>query len=80
VALKTRVMASLGQPAAKGPVAPLIYRAEAYDDGDRFRETVWACDHDHKSVEGALLCGQDWLATQTSGLVLPIHGEVSAEG
>ena len=49
----------------KGSVPPLVYRAEAYQDGDEFRETVWGCRHDHESVEQALNCGLAWLEQGT---------------
>jgi hypothetical protein len=42
-------------------VPPLIYRAEAYEEGDEFRESKWGCKHEHESVEYALKCGLDWL-------------------
>ena len=59
--VKVRVTASQGAP-GRGPVPALIYRAEAYDDSDRFRDPVWTCSHDHDSVEAALRCGEEWLA------------------
>ena len=40
---------------------PLVYRAEAYEEADEFREPKWTCGHDHGSVEDALDCGQSWL-------------------
>jgi hypothetical protein len=43
---------------------PLIYRAEAYDDEDSFREPVWTCSHQHSSVDEALKCGEEWLEEQ----------------
>jgi hypothetical protein len=58
--LKIRVIAAHG-PRRQGPVPPLVYTAEAYDDRDNFREPKWACDHAHESVEHALNCGIDWL-------------------
>ena len=64
MALKIRVTASHGR-LVKGPVPPLVYRAEAYQDGDEFRETVWGCRHDHESVEQALNCGLAWLEQGT---------------
>jgi len=57
-------MASHGPLTGKGTVPPLIYRAEAYRDTDRFRETVWGCTHDHRTVEGAVHCAQDWVGGQ----------------
>lgn len=61
-------MASHGPVTGKGPAAPLIYRAEAYRDTDRFRETAWACPHEHRTVEGAVHCGQKWIGTQQETL------------
>jgi hypothetical protein len=60
VPLKIRVIAAHG-PRRKGPLPPLVYTAEAYDDQDNFRERKWACDHAHESVEHALNCGTEWL-------------------
>ena len=60
VALRIRVTASHGR-LGKGPVPPLIYKAEAYEEGDGFREPKWGCNHEHESVEYALNCGLDWL-------------------
>jgi hypothetical protein len=60
VALKVRVTATHG-PKRAGPVPPLVYRAEAYDEHDQFREPKWSCDHEHRSVEHALSCGHTWL-------------------
>jgi hypothetical protein len=64
VALKIRVTCSHGRPGL-GPVPRLIYKAEAYEEGDEFRETLWACNHNHESVEDALNCGLDWLEQGT---------------
>jgi hypothetical protein len=63
VALKVRVTAT-HEPFRRGPEPPLIYRAEAYDDVDGFREQRWTCEHEHGSVETAFNCGMDWLAAQ----------------
>jgi hypothetical protein len=46
-------------------VPPLIYRAEAYEESDEFRETLWRCEHDHGTVEAALDCGLVWLEQGT---------------
>ena len=62
--LRVRVTASHG-PVRRGPVPPLIYRAEAYDDIDSFRERRWSCAHEHDSVETALNCGMAWLDEQS---------------
>jgi hypothetical protein len=42
----------------------LVYRAEAYDEEDAYRERKWGCSHNHDSVERALGCGMDWLDEQ----------------
>jgi hypothetical protein len=60
VATRVRVTATHGA-SSRVPVRPLIYRAEAYDDKDQFREAVWTCAHQHGSVEAALSCGEEWL-------------------
>ena len=60
--VKVRVTASQGAPGRRS-VPALIYRAEAYDDSDQFREPVWKCSHDHDTVESALHCGEEWLAS-----------------
>lgn len=53
-------MASQGH--ARGNAVPtLVYRAEAYDDQDRYREKKWGCSHNHDSVEQAFHCGMAWL-------------------
>jgi len=64
VALKIRVLASHG-PLRRGTVPPLVYRAEAYEEADRFRERMWGCAHDHESVEHAFNCGVEWLNDQS---------------
>lgn len=64
MALKIRITASHGRP-GRGPVPPLVYRAEAYEESDEFRETLWGCKHDHESVEHALNCGLVWLEQGT---------------
>jgi len=46
-------------------VPPLVYRAEAYEEADRFRERMWGCAHDHESVEHAFNCGVEWLNDQS---------------
>jgi hypothetical protein len=53
VALKIRILA------AQGP--KLVYRAEAYEEEDQFRDRKWVCQHEHESVEHALMCGMAWL-------------------
>jgi len=63
-----RVMASHGPFTGKGPELQLIYRAEGYRDTGNLRETVWVCPHEHRTVEGALNCGQEWIGTQTESL------------
>jgi hypothetical protein len=64
VALKVRVMASHG-PISKDAVPTLVYRAEAYEETDRFREPQWGCSHNHDSVEDAFNCGLSWLHAQS---------------
>jgi len=61
--MKIRVMASHGPP-GRGVIPALVYRAEAYDEADRFRECKWECSHSHDSVEHAFNCGMDWLDDQ----------------
>ena len=62
--MKIRVMASHGPP-GPGIIPALVYRAEAYDDADGFRERKWGCSHTHDSVERAFNCGMDWLDDPT---------------
>jgi len=47
----------------------LLYRAEAYEEADRFRERKWECSHNHRSVEDAFNCGVTWLNEQSDGPV-----------
>ena len=61
--VKVRVTASQGPP-GRGPVPPLIYKAEAFEAEDQFREPVWTCGHEHHTVEAALRCGEAWLDGQ----------------
>ena len=64
MALKIRVTAThWGRGEAEA--APVVYRAEAYEEDDGFREPRWGCAHDHDSVEHALNCGHDWLDRET---------------
>ena len=56
-------MASHGAP-GRGGMPALVYRAEAYDEEDRFRERTWGCSHSHDSVERAFNCGMAWLDDQ----------------
>jgi hypothetical protein len=63
VALKIRILAS-HRSRGRGKVPALVYRAEAYDEDDRFRESSWGCSHDHESVEHAFICGMAWLNDQ----------------
>lgn len=60
MALKIRVTARHGSPRREA-APPVVYRAEAYDEHDGFRDPKWGCDHDHASVEEALDCGHSWL-------------------
>ena len=57
-------MASPGPFTGRRIVQALIYRAEAYRETDRLREPVWDCPHEHRTIEGALNCGQEWMGTQ----------------
>ena len=61
MAFKIRIMASHGDQ-GRAPVPRLVYRAEAYEEGDRFAERKWSCAHDHESMEHAFNCGQEWLS------------------
>jgi hypothetical protein len=61
VAFKIRIMANHGLR-GRGPVPQLVYRAEAYENDERFAERKWACDHEHETVEHAFHCGEEWLA------------------
>lgn len=61
--IKIRIMATHGAM-GRGPVPKLVYRAEAYEDGEQFAERKWACAHDHETVEHAFHCGQEWLSHQ----------------
>jgi hypothetical protein len=63
VALKVRVMASHGA-IRTGVVPTLVYRAEAYEEDDRFRDRKWGCSHNHDTVEQAFNCGMTWLNDQ----------------
>ena len=66
MALKVRVMASQ-VPVRAGLVPTLLYRAEAYEEADRFRERKWECSHNHRSVEDAFNCGMTWLNERSDG-------------
>ncbi len=68
MALKVRVMASQ-VPVRGGGVPGLLYRAEAYEEADRFRERKWECSHNHRSVEDAFNCGVTWLNERSDGPV-----------
>ena len=48
-------------PVRGGGVPGLLYRAEPYEEADRFRERKWECSHNHRSVEDAFNCGVSWL-------------------
>jgi hypothetical protein len=63
VALKVRVMASQG-PVIGGARPILVYRAEVFEEEDRFRERAWGCAHNHESMEQAFNCGMTWLNEQ----------------
>ena len=57
-------MASHG-PTRRGGLPALVYRAEAYDEADRYRERKWGCSHRQDSVERAFNCGMGGLDDQT---------------
>jgi hypothetical protein len=59
LALKIRITAA---PRPRQP--SLVYRAEAYEEADDFREPRWGCPHDHETVEHAFHCGMSWLNEQ----------------
>jgi len=61
VGLRVRVLA-LASPVRGTPVSSLVYRAEAYDEDDQFREPKWTCAHRHDSAHSAHLCGMEWLS------------------
>ncbi|HUZ87916.1 MAG TPA: hypothetical protein VNF26_13285 [Candidatus Baltobacterales bacterium] len=61
VSLKITVLA-LPSPVKGIPVSSLVYRAEAYDEEDRFREPKWTCPHRHDSAQAAHECGLEWLS------------------
>jgi hypothetical protein len=67
VGYRTRVIASHGPP-GRHAVPPLIYKAEGFDETDRFGEQAWTCSHEHGSVEEAVECGNDWIARQRTNL------------
>jgi len=71
VSLKIRVLA-LPTPVRGTPVSSLVYRAEAYDQEDQFREPRWTCTHRHDSAQGAHVCGLDWLSQ--------VSDQIEAEG
>ncbi|MGH7763571.1 MAG: hypothetical protein ACREOM_04015 [Candidatus Dormibacteraceae bacterium] len=62
--LKVRVLA-LPSPIKGTPVSAMVYRAEAYEEHDAFRDQKWVCPHRHGSAQEAHGCGMDWLARQT---------------
>ncbi|HET7421471.1 MAG TPA: hypothetical protein VFL27_13930 [Candidatus Dormibacteraeota bacterium] len=59
--LKIRIIASHGER-GRWPVPKIVYRAEAYDDRDRFADSKWTCEHEHETAEHAFHCGQEWMA------------------
>ncbi len=63
MALKIRITAA-PRPREQSLVPALVYRAEAYEEADEFREPKWGCSHDHESVEHAFHCGMTWLDQQ----------------
>ncbi|TMG70193.1 MAG: hypothetical protein E6H86_01575 [Chloroflexi bacterium] len=63
MALKIRITAA-PRPRQRSLVPALVYRAEAYEEADHFREPMWGCPHDHETVEHAYHCGVTWLNEQ----------------
>ena len=57
-------MASYAPMTGRRPHPPPVYRAEAYRDTELLRETVWGCEHEHRTVQGALNCGHQWMGAQ----------------
>jgi hypothetical protein len=59
--LKIRVLGT-HRPLRGSPLPAWAYRAEAYDDADRFQRPVWTCPHEHEAPHIAQGCGEEWLA------------------
>ena len=59
--LKIRVLGT-HRPLRGSPVPAWAYRAEAYEEDDRFQRCVWACPHEHEAPHVAQNCGEEWLA------------------
>lgn len=67
--LKIRVLA-LPSPVKGTPVSSLVYRAEAHEEYDQFREPKWTCPHHHETAQAAHECGLEWLSRATGRLGL----------
>ncbi|HEY1421308.1 MAG TPA: hypothetical protein VGG90_11460 [Candidatus Dormibacteraeota bacterium] len=78
MALKVRVLA-LPSPIKGTPVSSILFRAEAYEENDAFRDPKWTCPHSHVSAQDAHTCGMDWLAEQadTEGEANPTQEEAT---
>lgn len=59
--LKIRVLGT-HRPLRGSPIMAWAYRAEAYDEDDRFQRAVWTCAHAHEAPHTAQSCGEEWLA------------------
>jgi hypothetical protein len=68
VGYRIRVIVSR-EPPGRHAVPSLVYKAEAYAEDDRFRERVWTCSHEHRTVEESLQCGNEWLARHDDHLI-----------
>ena len=55
------------------PLPAIVYRAEAYEEQDKFREQKWSCEHAHDNPHEAYACGQEWLGENQGELM---SGEV----
>ena len=64
--LKIRVLA-LPSPVKGTLVSSLVYRAEAHEEDDQFREPRWTCPHRHESAQAAHECGLEWLSRAPGG-------------
>lgn len=62
VGLKIRVLGT-HRPLRGSPIVTWAYRAEAYDEDDRFHRAVWSCTHAHDAPHTAQSCGEEWLAS-----------------
>ena len=60
VAYKIRILASNGRHGRESN-AMVVYRVEAYEEGDELSDRKWICSHSHESMEHAIECGAEWL-------------------